>query len=62
MATQRNYGLWGDNFVAFIFLIKNLFNERCLASSVSTASNSWSEGCNLKPHTGFKDYLKIKLN
>ena len=31
-----------------------------LAGSISTAYNACSQGCELKPHVGSRDYLKIK--
>ena len=40
-------------------LAKKTELEGRLASSVSEACDSWSQGYEFKPHTGCRDYLKI---
>lgn len=33
----------------------------CLAGSVGEACNSWAQDCKFEHHTGYRDYLKIKI-
>ena len=50
----------GHPVIMHIYIFVNETHQGCLSGSVGAACDSWSRGCEFKPHVGCRDYLKIK--